>query len=117
NVVAPSATAALMVRAVEEPEAIEARIRRRLTESVEFAVEKSYGPVEFFVPPAHAAGAPVIAFGSDAPWLTRFGTRLLYGPGSIDVAHTDHEHLARDSFERAVGDYERTARELLARAE
>lgn len=115
NVVAPAASAALMVRVVEEPGAVEARIRRHLTGAVEFVAEKSYGPVEFHVPGAHASAAPVVAFGTDAPWLTRFGTRLLYGPGSIDDAHTAHEQLARDSFERAVGDYERTARELLAR--
>ncbi len=115
NVVAPAASAAVMVRVVEEPRAVEARIRAHLSRSVEFEAEKSYGPVEFFVPGAHSADAPVVAFGTDAPWLTRFGTRLLYGPGSIDDAHTDHEQLAAASFERAVGDYERTARELLAR--
>ena len=115
NVVAPSASAALMVRVVEEPRAVEARIRAHLTKDVEFEAEKSYGPVEFHVPPAHAKDAPVVAFGTDAPWLTRFGARLLYGPGSIDDAHTDHEKLAVDSFERAVAEYERTARELLAR--
>lgn len=115
NVVAPAASAAVMVRVVEEPRVVEARIRAHLSKSVEFVAEKSYGPVEFFVPGAHAADAPVVAFGTDAPWLTRFGTRLLYGPGSIDDAHTDHEQLAAASFERAIGDYERTARELLAR--
>jgi len=115
NVVAPAATASVMVRVVEEPRAVEARIRRHLSKDVEFAAEKSYGPVEFFVPEAHRKDAPVVAFGTDAPWLTRFGTRLLYGPGSIEDAHTDHEKLALDSFERAVGEYERTARELLAR--
>ncbi|MSR61229.1 MAG: M20/M25/M40 family metallo-hydrolase [Planctomycetes bacterium] len=116
NVVAPAATASVMVRVVEEPRAVEARIRAHLTKDVEFTAEKSYGPVEFFVPDAHRQDAPVVAFGTDAPWLTRFGTRLLYGPGSIDDAHTDHERLAVDSFERAVGEYERTARELLARS-
>lgn len=114
NVVAPSASASLMVRVVEDPRAVEARIRRHLTSAVEFTAEKGYGPVEFHVPASAAKDAPVIAFGSDAPWLTRFGTRLLYGPGSIEVAHTDHEHLERASFERAVADYERTARELLS---
>jgi acetylornithine deacetylase len=115
NVVAPSASASLMVRVVEEPAAVEVRIRRHLASGVEFTAEKSYGPVEFHVPASHGGDAPVVAFGTDAPWLTRFGTRLLYGPGSIDDAHTDHEKLARASFERAVSDYERTARELLAR--
>jgi acetylornithine deacetylase len=115
NVVAPEASATLMVRAVEEPAAVEARVRAHLSKDVEFVTEKGYGPVEFHVPAAHAAEAPVVAFGTDAPWLTRFGTRLLYGPGSIDDAHTAHEQLAAASFERAVLDYERTARELLAR--
>jgi acetylornithine deacetylase len=115
NVVAPAASAVVMVRLVEDPQDAEARIRRALSKEVEFLCEKSYGPVEFFVPGAHAADAPVVAFGTDAPWLTRFGTRLLYGPGSIDDAHTDHEKLAVAAFERAVGEYERTARELLAR--
>jgi len=115
NVVAPEASAVLMVRAVEEPARIEARIRAQLRPEVEFTVEKGYGPVEFFVPEAAAAGAPVVAFGTDAPWLTRFGTRLLYGPGSIEDAHTEHEKMEISSFERGVGELERTARELLAR--
>jgi acetylornithine deacetylase len=113
NVVAPAASASVMVRVVEDPAAVEARIRGHLATEVELAAEKSYGPVEFHVPRAHGTAAPVVAFGTDAPWLTRFGKRLLYGPGSIDDAHTEHEKLARDSFERAVSDYERTARELL----
>src|SRR5262245_59263165 len=54
NVVAPAATAAVMVRVVEEPRAVEARIRRHLSPEVEFTAEKSYGPVEFFVPDGHA---------------------------------------------------------------
>lgn len=114
NVVAPSASASVMVRAVEEPAAVEARVRKHLSREVEFVVEKGYGPVEFHVP-GDGQDAPVVAFGTDAPWLTRFGTRLLYGPGSIDDAHTAHEKLEVASFERAVADYERVARELLAR--
>jgi acetylornithine deacetylase len=114
NVVAPSASASVMVRAVEEPAAVEARVRRHLSREVEFVVEKGYGPVEFHVP-GDGKDAPVVAFGTDAPWLTRFGTRLLYGPGSIDDAHTAHEKLEVASFERAVGEYESVARGLLAR--
>jgi len=113
NVVAPAASASVMVRAVEEPAAVEARVRRALSSEVEFVVEKGYGPVEFHVP--GGGEAPVVAFGTDAPWLTRFGTRLLYGPGSIDDAHTAHEKIELSSFERGVAEYERVARELLAR--
>jgi acetylornithine deacetylase len=113
NVVAPSATAAVMVRAVEEPAAIEARLRSRLGANVRLVPEKSYGPVEFLVP--GGADGTLVGFGTDAPWLTRFGQRLLYGPGDIADAHTAHEKLAEASFDRAVADYERTARDLLAR--
>ena len=73
---------------------------------------KGYGPVEFHVPEWAAEDAPVVAFGTDAPFLTRWGTPLLYGPGRITDAHTDHELLERASFERAIGDYVRIAREL-----
>lgn len=117
NVVAPSASASVMVRIVEAPARVEERMKRHLGSEVELLPEKSYGPVEFLVPDGWNRGgeAPVVAFGTDAPWLTRFGQPLLYGPGSIADAHTEHEKLEEDSFLRAVADYERAARELLAR--
>ena len=55
----------------------------------------------------------MVAFGTDAPWLDRWGTPLLYGPGSIRDAHTSHEKLEVDSFEQAVADLERVTRQLL----
>jgi acetylornithine deacetylase len=116
NVVAPSATATLMARLVEAPGEVEARIRRHLGQQCEFEAEKAYGPVEFLVPFGDADAAPVVAFGTDAPWLGKWGQPVLYGPGSIDDAHTDHEKLELDSFERAVAEYERTVRSLLAGA-
>ncbi len=117
NVVAPAASAAVMVRAVEEPARVEARLRSLLGSHVALVAEKSYAPVEFFVPGPDGSDAPLVGFGTDAPWLTRFGRPLLYGPGSIADAHTEHEKLAEDSFHRAVAVYERTARELLARTD
>lgn len=113
NVVAPSASANVLVRAVESPEVVEARIVSHLGEHVEIEPGKGYGPVRFVVPDGSAG--PVVAFGTDAPFLGRWGEPLLYGPGSIRDAHTAHEHLTEDSFERAVADYERTALDLLAR--
>ena len=77
--------------------------------------EKSYAPIEFVVPEGHEG--PVVAFGTDAPWLDRWGKPLLYGPGSILDAHTADEKLELSSFEQAIADYERTARELLAKAD
>jgi len=111
NVVAPTAKAEVLVRAVEQPEVIEARIREQLGEHVELEPEKSYGPIQFVVP--EGKEGPVVAFGTDAPWLKKWGQPLLYGPGSILDAHTADEKLELASFEQAIADYEETARELL----
>ncbi|MAB77926.1 MAG: peptidase dimerization protein [Planctomycetes bacterium] len=113
NVVAPEARASLLVRAVEGPEVIERRLRKNLGENVELIRGKSYGPVEFVCP--HGEEGPIVAFGTDAPWLKSWGKPLLYGPGSIKDAHTDHEMLRLDSFEQAAADYEDTVRTLLER--
>lgn len=113
NVVAPHAEACLLVRVVEEPAAVRARVERALGPNVSFEPGKSYGPVAFVCPPGEEG--PVVAFGTDAPFLPGWGERLLYGPGSIQDAHTAHEKLAADSFERGVHDYARVARMLLAR--
>lgn len=115
NVVAPEASAVVLVRAVETPEIVEARIRENLGEHVTLAAGKSYAPVSFVVP--EGKEGPVVAFGTDAPWLDKWGERLLYGPGSILDAHTSHEKLEEDSFEQAISDYETTVRGLLAQVD
>ena len=56
----------------------------------------------------------VFSYFSDIPFLAKWGTPLLLGPGSIHVAHTDREHLALDELNRAVDIYERLAASLLS---
>ena len=55
----------------------------------------------------------VFPYTTDIPLLTRWGTPLLLGPGSIHVAHTDDEHVSVDELHQAVEFYERIARQLL----
>ena len=57
--------------------------------------------------------APV-AYTSDIPLLSRWGTPLLFGPGSIHVAHTTDEYIDTDELRASVDAYERIARALLA---
>ena len=115
NVVADRAEASVLLRAVESPEVCERKLRACLSEHVEWVSPfASYGPVEFHVP---AGAEPIeVAFGTDAPHLPRWGTPLLYGPGRIADAHTDHERVSKRSMEQAVEDYRRVAVQLLARA-
>lgn len=46
-----------------------------------------------------------VAFGSDAPRLSKFPDRSLCGPGSIFVAHTDREYVLVSELEAAVSQY------------
>lgn len=114
NVVAEHAEFELLVRAVDPIERIQERVERCLTPHVRVEkTHKGYGPIEFEVPPGEEGIA--VAFGTDAPYMPRFGTPLLYGPGSILDAHTDHEMVEVRALERAAAEYERTLRVLLAR--
>lgn len=47
----------------------------------------------------------VVNYGTDIPNLKGDHKRYLYGPGSILVAHSDHEHLSVTELETAVQDY------------
>jgi acetylornithine deacetylase len=116
NVVAESAECEILVRAVDGIDRIVDRVEKCLGPNVRVErTHKGYGPIEFDVP-SGVEGIPV-AFGTDVPYMPRWGRPLLYGPGSILDAHSDHEKVTIASLERAVVDYERTLRELLARAE
>jgi acetylornithine deacetylase len=55
----------------------------------------------------------VFPFTTDVPLLGRWGTPLLYGPGSFLLAHTDEEYVSLAELEAAVEGYERLARACL----
>lgn len=46
-----------------------------------------------------------VSFGSDAPQLKCFPHKVLYGPGSILVAHRPDEHILLSDIEAAISDY------------
>lgn len=78
--------------------------------------EISYGshiPAQFFHTIPGFEASPV-AYTSDIPLLDRWGTPLLFGPGSIHVAHTPDEYIDVGELRAAVGAYERIVRRLLA---
>jgi len=56
----------------------------------------------------------VAAFTTDIPALSKWGTPLLLGPGSIHVAHTDREFIAKKELHQAVDLYCAMAKQLLA---
>lgn len=44
----------------------------------------------------------IVSYGSDAPALSNYGIKVLYGAGSIFNAHTDHEFVAVSELNEAV---------------
>jgi len=110
NVVSPHASAELLFRIVGEGAPVRAALK--VIEAI-VAVE----PV-LDIPAVRMHTVPgfetaVFPYTTDIPLLTRWGTPLLLGPGSIHVAHTDDEHVALDELHHAVELYERVAMQLL----
>jgi acetylornithine deacetylase len=56
----------------------------------------------------------VAKFTTDIPQLSNWGEPLLLGPGSIHVAHTPFEKLAKKELLEAVEVYVKVAKQLLA---
>ena len=54
----------------------------------------------------------VVAFATDIPALSAWGTPYLFGPGSIHVAHRDDEHVEIAELSAAAESYERIVRAL-----
>lgn len=111
NVIAPSASADLLFRIVTPYEQV-----LQALEPIRSLVDVEY---VYHVPALHMSAldgfeTEVVGYTTDAPLLNAWGTRLMYGPGSIHVAHTDHESVAIADLHRAVDDYQRIARTLLA---
>lgn len=115
NVIPPAASAQLLIRTVEPTEPLKNAIRALLAPGVsaEFRVE---------LPFHKGGGAPagwdttVVSYASDLPFLEAWGERYQLGPGTIRVAHTDHEHIRKADLLRGVELYTRLASDLLARA-
>lgn len=103
NVVAPRAEARLMARVVTSVDDIWERLNRWADGRAELERGIEVPPVRL----ATFDGFPtsVAAFATDIPALTNWGTPYLFGPGSVHVAHTPHEHVAVEELDRAVDAY------------
>ncbi|MDI3256033.1 M20/M25/M40 family metallo-hydrolase [Pseudacidobacterium ailaaui] len=112
NVIADYAEAQVLVRLVGPS----AEIRRSIEEAVAGLAEVEF-TLEIPFTRLHALdGFPTMAaaFTTDIPALTNWGEPLLLGPGSIHVAHTSNEKLAKRELFDAIGLYIEVARRLVS---
>jgi acetylornithine deacetylase len=111
NVVSPSAEAEVMFRTVGDG----ADIRKAIAPlesrvSIEHVLE---------VPPVRMKTVPgfetaVFPYTTDIPFLGAWGQPLLFGPGSVHVAHTAEEFVSIAELHAAVDHYVSIAKHLLA---
>ncbi len=111
NVVPDRCRAELSFRTVCETAELRSALRSALAEGVDLEVLLE-------APPIHLRALPgfettVVRYGTDLPWLEGWGEKFLIGPGSIRVAHTDHEKVSKSDLLAAVDCYQRIARVLL----
>lgn len=107
NVISPHASAELMFRTVTGHEDVRERLLAAAGRLVGVEDVLVVPPVKLHVVPGFDTA--VFAYTTDVPFLDRWGTSLLYGPGSITVAHTDQEHLRLADLDQAINDYVRLA--------
>lgn len=111
NVVSPEAAAELLFRIVGDGAPVRAAL-----EVVEHLV--SVEPM-LEIPAVRLHTVPgfdvaTFPYTTDVPLLTRWGTPLLMGPGSIHMAHTADEHIAVPELREAAELYGRLVHHLLA---
>jgi acetylornithine deacetylase len=111
NVVSPSAEAELNFRTVGPgTDVIEGLSSLRARVSIEPVLEVP--PVRLHTVPGFDSA--VFAFTTDIPLLPAWGRPLLFGPGSITLAHTDDESVEIEELEEAADTYVALAKTLLA---
>jgi acetylornithine deacetylase len=112
NIVPGACEAEMMFRLVGDV----AEIKKILKPWAQGRAELEFGshiPAQHFHTVPGFKTAPM-AYTSDIPLLGNWGTPLLYGPGSIHVAHTPDEYIEESELRESVDAYVQLVRGLLA---
>ncbi|MEE2638503.1 MAG: M20/M25/M40 family metallo-hydrolase [Acidobacteriota bacterium] len=113
NVVPPHATAEVNFRTVGPALDLRAALDS-LSTLVDLEDVAEVPPVEMVTVPGFDTA--VFPFTTDIPFLDAWGKPILFGPGSVLVAHTDEEHVEIAELQAAVGHYVEIAKALLEAA-
>jgi acetylornithine deacetylase len=112
NVIADKAESQVLVRLVGDS----APVRKAILEAAEGLAQVDFTLEIPFARLKAVEGLPtmIAKFTTDIPQLSNWGEPLLLGPGSIHVAHTPREKLAKKELLEAVELYIKVAKQLLA---
>ena len=113
NIVADTAFADLQLRLVSSAEPVRKLIEAAIAGRSEVEYLSEHAPVRLET--IEGIEQCVVRFTTDIPYLSNWGKPLLFGPGSILNAHTDHEFVGKRELEQSVGIYVQLAGTLLAK--
>jgi acetylornithine deacetylase len=111
NVFAPEASARLLFRTVSDTRELLSQVESIVGADAELS-EVVYNDPVSFEPPDNMATCTV-PFNTDATYLAPLGPIWLVGPGDIENAHSDDEHITLQSLEDGIDLYERLAQLVL----
>ena len=111
NIVPDLAEVELMFRLVSDVKPLRKAIEKWVGDRAEIEWG-SYIPAQKFETIPGFDIAPV-SYTTDIPLLSKWGKPLLFGPGSIHVAHTPDEFIEVNELRAAVDSYEKIVRSLL----
>ena len=113
NVIADCAQAELMFRLVGDSNVVRETLKAVVRERVQVKEALCTEPIRMEA--LDDLKTTVVAFTTDIPNFNgAWGRPLLIGPGSIHVAHTAEERIAKKDLNEAVGIYEEMVRKLSA---
>jgi acetylornithine deacetylase len=112
NVIADKAVGQVMVRLIGSSDEIRTALNKAVAglADIEYTLEIPFLRLKAI----EGLETMVAAFSTDIPALTNWGEPLLLGPGSIHVAHTPNEKLAKRELFEAIDLYTEIAGRLVA---
>ncbi len=111
NIIPADAEAEMMIRLVGDREPIQQMVDAWAHGRADLEYGSHIPPQRFHVLPGFPTGP--VSYTSDIPLLGQWGIPLLFGPGSIHVAHTTDERISVTELRASVDTYARLVRTLL----
>lgn len=103
NVSADEAMAQLSIRIHQNADKVLKKIKKVCKFTSIKAIDPPIDPLVFYVPPEKRNSAIEVRFSSDSQWYRgKFKKIMMFGPGSIIMAHADNENISLKEITKAI---------------
>jgi acetylornithine deacetylase len=111
NVIPAEAECQMIFRTVTDPAIVQEKLQEIVARHSGAITVSRGNPPQFMTVP-DGAKSTVVAFNTDVPHLGALGKPLLFGPGSILVAHGANEKIGKKELLDSIGTYVETVHAL-----